>query len=177
MVVSETRTGPLVPSPSIGRWEQRSPPAGSDEPSYKGSGRSSVLGWPVVVDFDLLGQKLQEDTDSVRQESTLSKIDGMQFIDVAWIERLKNRDKPLGGDIILDHERGQPNQADIVDGKHPQRIAIAGLDVPGRRQRGLDAPVNQRPALRSSGIVEAKTIVVHQLSRRLRNAVSREIAR
>jgi hypothetical protein len=48
----------------------------------------------------------------------------MQLVDVAWIECLENRDETIGGNIILDHEGGQPNQADIVDGKRPQRIAI-----------------------------------------------------
>jgi hypothetical protein len=67
-----------------------------------------------------------------RQEPTLPRIDSMQFVDVARIERLENRDKPIGGNIILDHERGQPNQADIVEGKRPQRIAIAGLDEADR---------------------------------------------
>ena len=113
-------------------WQQRPQPVASDEPSYKAAGRSRVLGRPVVADFDPLGQKLQEDTDTERQEPTLPKIDSMQFVDVARIERLENRDKPIGGNIVLDQDRGQPNQADIVEGKRPQHIAIAGPEEADR---------------------------------------------
>jgi hypothetical protein len=74
------------------------------EPSYKAAGRSRVLGRPVVADFNPLGQKLEEDTDPNRQEPTLPKIDGMQFVDVAGVEFLENGDKPIGGDIVLDDE-------------------------------------------------------------------------
>jgi hypothetical protein len=56
----------------------------------------------------------------------------MQFAHVVRIERLENRDEPIGGNIILDQERGQPNEADIVEGKRPQRIAIAGLEEADR---------------------------------------------
>ena len=55
-----------------------------------------------IADLDPLGQKLEEDTDSERQEPTLPKIDRMQFVEVTRIERLENRDKPIGGNIILD---------------------------------------------------------------------------
>src|SRR5258708_31424217 len=100
----------------------------------------------------------------------------VQFVDVAGIELLKNRDKPIGGDIISDYERGQSNKSDTADGKRPQRVAIADLNIPRGRYRSLHAFVNQRPALCRSRVAEAKTIVVRQLVRRFRNAVSREIA-
>jgi hypothetical protein len=93
----------------------------------------------AVADFDPLGQKLQEDSDPKRQKPTLSKIDGMQFVDVARIERLENRDETIGGNIIPDYEGGQPNQADIVESKRPQRIAIANLDVSVGLYRSLHA--------------------------------------
>jgi cyclohexanone monooxygenase len=88
-----------------------------------------VPGRPSLADFDLLGQKLQEDADPDRQEPTLPKIDSMQFVDVARVELLKNRDKPIGGDIIPDYERGQSNKSDTADGKRPQRVAIADLNI------------------------------------------------
>lgn len=46
-------------------------------------------GRPSLADFDVLGQKLQEDADPDRQEPTLPKIDGMQFVDVAGVELFK----------------------------------------------------------------------------------------
>src|ERR1700722_14484854 len=133
-------------------------------------------GRPSLADFDVLGQKRQEDADPDRQEPTLPKIDSMQFVDVARVELLKNRDKPIGGDIIPDYERGRSNQSDTLDGKRPQRVAIADLDIAGGRYRSLHAFVNQRPALCHSGVAEAKTIMLRQLARRFRNAVSCEIA-
>ena len=48
-------------------------------------------GRPSLADFDLLGQKLQEDADPDWQESTLPKIDSVQFVDVARVELLKAR--------------------------------------------------------------------------------------
>ncbi|WP_143046688.1 hypothetical protein [Bradyrhizobium erythrophlei] len=80
----------------------------------------------------------------------------MQLVDVARVELLKNRDKPIGGDIIPDYERGQSNRSDTLDGERPQRVAIANLDITGGRHRSLRAFVNQRPALRNSGVAEAK---------------------
>jgi hypothetical protein len=47
-----------------------------------------VLLRPVVGEFDPLGKKVEEDTDPKRQEPTLPKIDSVQFVDVARIERL-----------------------------------------------------------------------------------------
>jgi hypothetical protein len=138
---------------------------------------SQVLGPPVVGEFDAIGKKVEEDTDPQGQEPTLPKIDSMQFVDVARIERLEDRDETIGGNIILDYERGQPNEADIIEGQRPQRIAIAGLDISGGRYRSLHALLGQRPALHRSGIAEVKTIMLRQLIRRLRNAVSRKIAR
>ena len=88
---------------SVSENEGRSQP-GRIEPSYKAYGRLRVLGRPGVTDFDPLGQKLQEDADPDRQEPTLPKIDGMQFVEVAGVEFLENRDKPIGGDIVLDDE-------------------------------------------------------------------------
>lgn len=138
---------------------------------------SQVLGPPVVGEFDAIGKKVEEDTDPKRQEPTLPKIDSMQFVDVARIERLEDRDETIGGNIIPDYERGQPNEADIVEGERPQRIAIAGLDISRGRYRSLHALLGQRPALHRSGIAEVKTIMLRQLIRRLRDAVSRKIAR
>ena len=135
-----------------------------------------VRGRPSLADFDVLGQKLQEDADPDRQEPTLPKIDSMQFVDVARVEFLKNRDKPIGDDIIPDYERGQPNKPDTADGKRPQRVAIADLNIARVRYRSLHAFVNQRPALCRSGVAEAKTVVLRQLVRRFRNAASCEIA-
>src|SRR5258708_33802346 len=100
----------------------------------------------------------------------------VQFVDVARVELLKNRDKPIGGDIIPDYERGQSNKSDTADGKRPQRVAIADLNIARRRYRSLHAFVNQRPALCHSGVAEAKTIMLRQLVWRFRNAVSCEIA-
>src|SRR5271167_832062 len=80
-------------------------------------GRLDVLGRLGATDFDPFGQKLQEDTDPDRQEPTLPKIDRMQLVDVARVEFLENGDKAIGGDIVLDDERGQSNQADTIDGK------------------------------------------------------------
>jgi hypothetical protein len=40
----------------------------------------------------------------------------MQLVDVARIERLEHRDEMIGGNIILDYERGQPNQTNVVEG-------------------------------------------------------------
>jgi hypothetical protein len=40
-------------------------------------------GRPTLADFDVPGQKLQEDADPNRQEPALPKIDSMQFVDVA----------------------------------------------------------------------------------------------
>src|SRR6476620_5415418 len=67
----------------------------------------------------------------------------MQFVDVARVELLKNRDKPIGGDIIPDYERGQSNKSDTADGKRPQRVAIADLNIARRRYRSLhrDKPI------------------------------------
>jgi hypothetical protein len=81
------------------------PRVSSDEPSCEVAGRSRVLGRPVVADFDPLRQKLQEHTDPKLQEPTLPNIDSMQFVDVAEIERLEDRDETIGGNIILDYER------------------------------------------------------------------------
>ena len=36
----------------------------------------------------------------------------MEFVDVAWIERFEDRDKPISGDIFPDNEGSQSNQAD-----------------------------------------------------------------
>src|SRR5258707_8615713 len=130
----------------------------------------------TLADFDLLGQKLQEDADPDRQEPTLPKIDSMQFVDVARVEPLKNGDKPIGGDIIPDYERSQSNKSDTADGKRPQRVAIAYLNIARGRYRSLHALVNQRPALCHSGVAEAKTIMLRQILWRFRNAVSCEIA-
>jgi hypothetical protein len=80
-----------------------------------------VPGRPSLADFDVLRQKLQEDADPDRQKPALPKIDSMQFVDVARVELLENRDKPIGGDVIPDYERGQPNKSDTADGKRPQR--------------------------------------------------------
>ena len=76
-----------------------------------------VSGRPSLADFDVLRQKLQEDADPDRQKPALTKIDSMQFVDVARVELFENRDKPIGGDIIPDYERGQPNKSDTADGK------------------------------------------------------------
>jgi hypothetical protein len=54
----------------------------------------------------------------------------MQFVHVARIGRLEN-----GGQADwrqYDQERVQPNEPDIVEGKRPQRIAIAGLEEADR---------------------------------------------
>src|SRR3984957_19987770 len=133
-------------------------------------------GRPSLADFDVLGQKLQEDADPDRQEPTLPKIDSMQFVDVARVELLKNRDKPIGGDIIPDYERGQSNKPDTADGKRPQGVTIADLNIARWRYRSLHAFVNQRPAFCHAGVTEAKTIMLRQLVWRFRNAVSSEIA-
>src|SRR5579859_1324058 len=101
----------------------------------------------------------------------------MQFVDVARIERLQNRDETMGGNIILDDERGQPNQAAIVESERPQRIAVADLDVAGGRYRSHHAGLAQGPALHRSGIAEVEAIMPRELIRRLRNAMAREIAR
>ncbi|SEE30509.1 Predicted arabinose efflux permease, MFS family [Bradyrhizobium erythrophlei] len=105
---------------------------------------SQMLGPPVVGEFDAIGKKVEEDTDPQRQEPNLPKIDSMQFVDVARIERLEDRDETIGGNIILDYERGQPNEADIIEGERPQRIAIAGLDISGWRDRSLHASLGQK---------------------------------
>jgi hypothetical protein len=75
-----------------------------------------VLGRPVVGEFDPLGQKVEEDADPDRQEPTLPKRDSMQFVDVAGVEFLENRDKPIGGDIVLER-RGEWRSA----GSNPDR--------------------------------------------------------
>ena len=61
-------------------------------------------GRPSFADFDLLGQKLQEDANPHRQESALPKIDSMEFVDVAGVEILKNGNKPIFGDIVPDYD-------------------------------------------------------------------------
>jgi hypothetical protein len=83
-------------------------------------------GRPSLADFDLLGQKLQEDADPDWQEPTLPKIDSMQFVDVARVELLKNTDKPIGGDIIPDYERGQSNKSDTHEYRDLLRIPSSG---------------------------------------------------
>jgi hypothetical protein len=50
------------------------------------------LGSPSLADFDVLGQKPQEDADPDWQKPALPKIDSMQFVDVAGIELLKQAD-------------------------------------------------------------------------------------
>jgi hypothetical protein len=89
---------------------------------------------------------------------------------------MRHRDKPIGGDVILDCERSQSNKSDTLDGKRPQRVAIADLNIARGRYRSLHAFINQRPALCHSGVAEAKTIMLRQFVRRFRNAVSCEIA-
>jgi hypothetical protein len=101
-------------------------------------------GRPSLADFDLLGQKLQEDANPDRQEPTLSKVDCMQFVNVARVELLKNRDKPIGGDIVPDYERGQSNKSDTADGKRPQGVAIADLDIAGGRYPHKYAPAHKK---------------------------------
>ena len=90
-------------------------------------------GRPTLADFDVPGQKLQEDADPNRQEPALPKIDSMQFVDVAGVELFKYGDKPFGDDIIPDYERGQPNKPDAADGKRPQRVAVTHLNIAGGR--------------------------------------------
>jgi hypothetical protein len=138
--------------------------------------RPSVPGRPSLANFDVLGQKLQEDADPDRQEATLPKIDSMQFVDVAGVELFKYGKKPIGGDVIPDYERGQSNKSDTANGKRPQRVAIADLSIPRGRYRSLHAFVNHWLALCRSRVAEAKAIMLRQLVRRFRNAVSREIA-
>ena len=105
----------------------------------------------------------------------MPKVDSVQFVDVARVEFLKNRDKSIGGDIIPDYERGQSNKSDPVDSKRPQRFAIADLNIARGRYRSLQAIVNKWPALCRSSVVEAKAIMLRQIVWRSRHAVSREI--
>src|SRR5258708_33113105 len=100
----------------------------------------------------------------------------MQFVGGARVGLLKNRDKPIGGDVIPDYERGQSNKSDTAGGKRPQRVAIADLNIARGRYRSLHAFVNQRPALCHSGAAEAKTIMRRQAACRFRNAASCEKA-
>jgi hypothetical protein len=135
-----------------------------------------VPGRPSFADFDLLGQKPQEDANPDRQEPTLPKIDSVEFVDVAGVELLKNRDKPICDNIVTNYKKGQSNKSDTAHGKRPQRIAIAHLNIAGGRYCSQHAFVHQWPALCHSGVAKAKTIMLRQLVRHFRNAVSSEIA-
>jgi hypothetical protein len=68
-----------------------------------------------VTDLDPFRREREEDADPKRQEAALAEVNGMEFLEVARVEFLQNRDKPMFGDIVPDHERDQGNILEIVN--------------------------------------------------------------
>src|SRR5687768_5896206 len=125
----------------------------------------------------MLREIVDEGANPRRQVAALTYVDGVDRLGVSRIEGLQDRLQPSGLDVRPDVEQGQPRNADAGQRQLPRRLAVADLNVAGRRETHRFSALAERPILPQPREVEADEIVLGQIRESLLCAAVLQVAR